>query len=77
MTNKSRRDGERNVRLSETQMRQPGMEEAEDKGRADSRTSQTSHLAEQFHYVGADLKRILLISVIMLAILVSLALILP
>lgn len=77
MTNRSRRDGERNIRLSEAQMRQPGIEEKEESARVASRDSQASHLAEQFDYVGADLKRILLVSAIMLAILISLALILP
>ncbi len=78
MTNKSRRDGDQRIRLSKTQMMQPGMEEKEGEQRdASSSAAESSHLAEQFHYVGADLRRIALIAAVMLTILIGLALVLP
>lgn len=78
MTNKSRRDEDQRIRLSETQMMQPGMEEkAAEQRDASSSAAKSSHLAEQFHYVGADLRRIVLIAAVMLTILIGLAVVLP
>ncbi len=78
MGNKSRRDAEREIRLSETQMRQPGMDEM---GRAeiiaDGRAPQESTLAEEYYYVVDDLRRIALIAAVMLVVLIGLALLLP
>lgn len=78
MGNKSRRDDERKIRLSETQMRQPGMEEmASAETVAPPASSPNSHLAEEYHYVVDDLRRIAIIAAVMLVVLISLALLLP
>jgi len=82
MAKKSRRvkKRERGVRLSPAQMAQPGMDEM-----ADAPTvafpapymPEATDLREEYHYVIADLKRIGVIAVAMLAVLIALALLLP
>jgi hypothetical protein len=79
MAKRSPRKEEKEIRLSATQMRQPGMEkpaEVEDKV-AVPVASQASDLAEEYRYVTADLRRIAVIAVMMLAVLIALALFLP
>lgn len=74
MANKSRRNKDQEIRLSEAQMRRPGMEDtirAEDSASA---SSQTSELAQEYRYVVADLRRIGIIAAVMLAVLIGLAL---
>jgi hypothetical protein len=73
-----RRD--RDIRLSETQMRHPGMRDVVSSKQDDassSSTAQTSELAQEYHYVLADLRRIGIIAVVMLGALVALAFVLP
>lgn len=79
MSKQSSRDKDRDIRLSETQMRHPGLEEALGKKAEDSSgsTSSTSELAEEYHYVVADLRRIGVIALIMVGALIGLALLLP
>lgn len=75
MTDKSRRNVDREIRLSETQMRQPGMDEtAEAEAAPTLSSSQESQLAEEYRYVVADLKRIAIIAAVMLVVLIGLAL---
>lgn len=75
MKDKSRRNVDREIRLSETQMRQPGMDEtAEVAATTNLSSSQESQLAEEYRYVVADLKRIAIIAAVMLAVLIGLAL---
>jgi hypothetical protein len=77
MTDKSRRNVDREIRLSETQMRQPGMEEmAEAEATPSLSSSQESQLAEEYRYVVADLRRIAVIAAVMLVVLIGLALLL-
>lgn len=79
MGKRSRRSDEREIRLSATQMRQPGMEDlAEVREKvAVPEPAEGSQLEEQYRYVTADLKRIAIIAVVMLAVLIVLALFLP
>jgi len=61
-------------------MRYPGMEEAVNSRRDDASSpaaAPTSELAQEYHYVLADLRRIGIIAVVMLGALVALALLLP
>lgn len=78
MGDKARRNEDQRIRLSETQMRQPGMDDvAAFKPDAPQASSEkTSELAEEYSYVLSDLSRIGIIAVVMLAILVGLAFIL-
>ena len=72
---KSRRNVDRKIRLSETQMRQPGMDEAVEVTQSMSSAHETQ-LAEEYRYVAADLKRIAVIAAVMLVVLIALALLL-
>ena len=81
MARKSRRvkKKDRQVRLSLTQMAQPGAGEGADAPLVAARARharQVSDLQEEYHYVIADLKRIAVIAVAMLAVLIVLALLL-
>jgi hypothetical protein len=81
MARKSRRVSKkgRPVRLSPSQMVQPGKDEAAEASLAatQARTAaQTPDLQEEYRYVITDLKRIGVIAVIMLAVLIALALLL-
>jgi hypothetical protein len=77
MAEKSRRNVDREIRLSETQMRQPGMEGmGEAEPTSSSSSSQEPQLAEEYRYVVADLKRIAVIAAVMLVVLIGLALLL-
>jgi hypothetical protein len=78
MAKKSRRGRkkERQVRLSPTQMVQPGMSEVADAPLAATPQGprpRVSDLREEYRYVIADLKRIGVIAVAMLAMLTALA----
>ena len=74
---RSRRNVDREIRLSETQMRQPGMDEmAEAEVTQSVSSSHESQLAEEYRYVASDLKRIAAIAVVMLVVLIALALLL-
>lgn len=73
MGDESRRNKERDIRLSETQMRQPGMEDIVRPEASSSSGGQASDLEEEYHYVLADLQRIGVIAVVMLGVLVGLA----
>jgi hypothetical protein len=79
MAKRSTRKQERDIRLSATQMRQPGIErivQAEEKvSVADA--AQPADLAAEYRYVTADLQRIAIIAGVMLAVLIALALFLP
>lgn len=77
MAGKSDREKDREIRLSEAQMRQPGMSETVKAGPASPSSSETSELAEEYGYVLADLRRIGVIALVMLGGLVALALLLP
>jgi hypothetical protein len=79
MAKRSRRRDEREIRLSATQMKQPGIERVAPVERkvAVPEASQGSELAEEYRYVTADLRRIAIIAVVMLTVLVALALFLP
>lgn len=73
----SRRNVDRKIRLSETQMRQPGMDEmAQSEVVQSLSSSHESQLAEEYRYVAADLKRIAVIAAVMLVVLIGLALLL-
>jgi hypothetical protein len=81
MAKKSRRSKKkgRQVRLSPTQMVQPRVDESTDVPRVAAPTRpapQSSDLQEEYRYVIADLKRIGVIAVAMLAVLIALALLL-
>ncbi len=69
MANRSEQNKDREIRLSETQMRQPGMEV----GARRVADSEATDLAEEYSYVVRDLSRIGIIAAVMLAILVGLA----
>jgi len=74
---KSRRNVDQKIRLSETQMRQPGMDEmAEAEVMPSLSSTDESQLAEEYLYVVADLKRIAVIAAVMLVVLIALALLL-
>ena len=79
MAKRSPRKEEKEIRLSATQMRQPGMERVAkvEQKVAVPVSSQTSDLAEEYRYVTADLQRIAIIAAVMLAVLIALALFLP
>lgn len=77
MAEKSRRNGDREIRLSEEQMRRPGTEEIGRTDKATGSSAETSGLAEEYHYVVADLQRIGVIALVMLGALVALAVFLP
>jgi len=72
---KSRRNVDRKIRLSEAQMRQPGMDEVAEVTQSLS-SAHESQLAEEYRYVAADLKRIGVIAAVMLVVLIALALLL-
>lgn len=78
MAEKSSGKKDRGIRLSETQLRHPGMEHAirPQVDAAESPSSQGSDLAQEYRYVLADLRRIGAIAVVMLGVLVGLALLL-
>jgi len=78
MAEKSRRRKEKDIRLSETQLRRPGMEDlVRSPDVSDSSSSETSSLAQEYDYVLADLGRIAIIALVMLGALIALALLLP
>jgi hypothetical protein len=78
MAKKSRRAKKRGrqVRLSAAQMVRPGVVEAADASLVAAPESRVSDLREEYRYVIADLKRIGIIAVAMLAVLTVLALLL-
>ena len=71
MANRASRARDKDIRLSESQMRHPGMEEVA--GGAPDSSSKTLELAEEYRYVVTDLRRIGVIAAVMLAALVGLA----
>lgn len=73
---RSRRNVDRKIRLSEAQMRQPGMDVDEAESMPGLSSSHESQLAEEYRYVAADLKRIAVIAAVMVVVLVGLALLL-
>ncbi len=80
MTKKSRNDEERRIPLSPAQMVQPGMKniaEAAPSAAPGMKAPDTSEMREEYHYVLADLKRIGVIALVMLAVLIALVLLLP
>ncbi len=78
MAEKSRRRKERDIRLSEAQLRRPGMEDiVRGPDVSDASSSQSSSLAQEYDYVLADLGRIAIIALVMLGALIALALFLP
>ncbi len=80
MARDSRQSKEKDIRLSEAQMRRPGMENTASSKSVDASSSspaQMSELAQEYHYVLADLRRIGVIAVVMLGALIALALLLP
>ena len=79
MTKKSRKKKDK-VQLSPTQMVQPGVDEGIVAPRAAAPVQsalEATDLSEEYHYVTADLKRIGLIAVGVVAALVALAFLLP
>jgi len=72
MAEKSGRSKDREIRLSEAQLRHPGLEKAPSRDAEPS--SGTAELDQEYAYVLSDLKRIGLIALVMLAVLVGLAL---
>jgi hypothetical protein len=79
MAKKSRRKADQDIRLSEAQMRLPGTEGVVGPKPDDAvdSSSETPQLAQDYHYVLADLRRIGLIAIVMLGMLVALAVFLP
>lgn len=78
MAEKSRRSKERDIRLSEAQLRRPGIEDVvPTPDVSDSSSSEVSSLAQEYDYVLADLGRIGIIALVMLGALIGLALFLP
>lgn len=73
MAKKTRRSDESDIRLSPSQMVQPGMEA---EATASPGNTSSSALQDEYRYVIADLKRIGIIAVAMLVILIALALVL-
>lgn len=73
MAEKSGRRSDREIRLSEAQLRHPGMEKAFAEPSVE-RSSEAGGLEEEYYYVLADLRRIGLIALIMLVGLAGLAL---
>ena len=79
MAKKSRRVRKkgRKVRLSETQLSKPGVEETADGSPAPSRTAESAaELKEEYGYVAADLKRVAIIAGGLLVLVVALAVVL-
>jgi len=74
MANESGRKQDREIRLSETQMRHPGMEHVVRARMDDASTSGTAELADEYDYVVADLRRIAIIAAAMVGVLAGLAL---
>lgn len=72
MTASPKRSKNHDIRLSETQMRHPGMEIGPE-GTPDP-SADTDELEDQYQYVVKDLTRIGIIAVVMLGVLVALAL---
>jgi len=72
VADKSGRSKDREIRLSEAQLRHPGMEESFSR-RAEP-SADTEGLEQEYSYVLADLRRIGLIAMAMLAVLLALAL---
>ncbi len=78
MGRRSRRGEDQDIRLSETQMIQPGMTKtAPNERNASSSASEMSRLREQYDYVADDLKRIAIIALVMMLVLISLTFVLP
>ena len=73
MEEKSGRRRDRAIRLSEAQLRHPGMEKAFAEPSVE-RSSEEGGLEKEYHYVLADLRRIGLIALVMLVGLAGLAL---
>jgi hypothetical protein len=73
MADKSRGKTREDIRLSEAQMRRPQRNEVTTVETAAS-SGESSELAKEYHYVLADLQRIGIIAVVMLAVLIGLAL---
>jgi len=73
------RTREKDIRLSEAQLRQPGAESLApiEEVAPGSAQAEASDLAKEYRYVTADLKRIAIIAAVMLTVLVVLALTLP
>ena len=71
MPEKSGRGKDREIRLSEAQLRHPGMEKAT-AGVSIEAPSEEAGLEQEYQYVVADLQRIGLIALVMLAGLVGL-----
>jgi hypothetical protein len=73
------RKRDKDIRLSEAQLRQPGAERLVpvEKGDAGPAQPEAFDLAEEYRYVTADLKRIAIIAAVMLTVLIVLALALP
>lgn len=72
MAEKSGRKSDRGIRLSEAQLRHPGMEKAFAESPVE-RSSEAGGLEHEYQYVLADLRRIGIIALVMLASLVGLA----
>ena len=79
MAKRAPRRSARNIRLSEAQLRQPGLERAAavDTEAPVAAAAHVSDLAQEYRYVTADLRRIAIIAAVMLAVLITLALALP
>lgn len=79
MAKKSRRVRKkgRKVRLSETQLSRPGVQETADGSLAPTNTAEpAAELAEEYGYVAADLKRVAIIAGGLLVVAVALAVVL-
>jgi len=72
MPEKSGRGNDRKIRLSEAQLRHPGMEKAFTQSSVET-SSDAGDLEHEYQYVLADLRRIGLIALVMLVALVGLA----
>lgn len=72
MAEKSGRSKDREIRLSEAQLRHPGLEKGLE--REVEASSGAEGLEQEYTYVLSDLKRIGLIALVMLTVLVALAL---
>jgi len=72
MAKEPSRNKDRDIRLSEAQLRHPGMEHVTRPN--PSSQSETAELGEEYQYVVADLQRIGIIAVVMLGVLIGLAL---
>jgi len=72
MANKKGKD----INLSPAQMVQPGVEKAAAMGDGKASSASGESLEEEYYYVIADLKRIGVIAVVMLAVLIALVLLL-